>query len=78
MPVNGRRDLIRRLKFNTSTDSLGNAVEDNGLFLSLSFFFKFMSEGTVSFSLGSVTMNLFYRLPRDSLAVRLSVCIITI
>ena len=44
--------------FNTFTDSLGNVVEDNGLFL---FFFKFMSEGTFYFSLDALTMDLFYR-----------------
>ena len=42
------------------------------LLLYFYFFFKFMPEGTVSFSLDSLTMNLFYRWPRDSLAVRLS------
>ena len=54
-----RHLIIVLFPFNVITDSLGNVVEENGLFFF--FFFKLMSEGTVYFSLGALTMDLFYR-----------------
>jgi len=53
--------IIVLFPFNAITDSLGNVVEENGLFFFFFFFFKLMSEGTVYFSLGALTMDLFYR-----------------